>query len=69
MDAIIYLREGSTSTVYNISEIRSGTPNSPEPKIITDFKNLSLQGATLRFVGDNVVVVNGKDVLLVDFQQ
>lgn len=69
MDAIIYLREGPTLTVYNIEEVYSESLANPETKTITDFKKLSLPGTTLRFVGDNVVVVNGKDVLLVDFQQ
>lgn len=65
MTAIITLKTGKEISVNNISLIKEFSID--QTTEITDFKEFAIFDGLYTFIGDNIVSVNGQDILAVNF--
>ncbi|MFP5521243.1 hypothetical protein [Peptococcus simiae] len=67
MQATIHFRSGTVRKIQNISEVRLGKALSSS-ETVKDFKDLIIYpNIVYRFVGEEIIVVAGKDVEFVEF--
>ena len=65
MNAYVETRAGSSRTVKNLKCIK--ILNSDSESVVTEFNSFAIGVERYAFVGDNILVISGSDILFIDF--
>lgn len=68
MDAYIELRSGNGHTIQNLKHIKRVNPHTDLETCITEYNSFVLHPGSYIFIGDNILTVDGSDILSVEFR-
>lgn len=68
MDAYVNLRPGNGHIIQNLKHIKRVNPHTDLETCITEYNSFVLHLGSYIFIGDNILAVDGSDILSVEFR-